>query len=81
MAPKRKPSKTESKAPSNGVGPAIPEDAIWATMEDFAELVKANPSLQLPLTNIVQKRLLAEKDAEIARLTAEVAAKDHSEPE
>ncbi len=48
----------------------VPEDVgITATPADFEELIKANPGLHLPLVNIIQRRLLAEKDAEIARLT------------
>ena len=45
----------------------IPE-VISPTMADFIKLVEANPQLRLPLTNIVQRRLLAEKDAEISIL-------------
>ena len=44
-------------------------DEIVATVADFTALIDANPQLQLPLINIIQKRLLAEKDAEIKRLS------------
>jgi len=53
----------------------VPEGAILATPADFRALIQANPSLQLPLTNIIQQRLLAEKDAEIAALKATAAAR------
>lgn len=47
----------------------VPEDVgITATPVDFEELMRVNPGLQLPLVNIIQRRLLVEKDAEIARL-------------
>ena len=62
-------NENENQSNTNGKVPAaVPEGAIVATTADFIELIKANPSLELPLTNIVQKRLLAEKDAEIAEL-------------
>ncbi len=48
---------------------AVPvEVGITATSADFEELIKATPGLQLLLVNIIQKRLLVEKDAEIAML-------------
>lgn len=51
----------------------ISEDMI-ATPADFAELIQANQSVELLLVNIVQKRLLAEKSAEIQRLRQELKA-------
>lgn len=69
MATKRKP---KPPANTNGQAAAIPEDrpegAYVAQMEDFIELMETIPNLEMPLINIVQKRLLAEKDAEIAAL-------------
>ena len=47
----------------------VPVDlGLVATQADFLELLKANPRMQLPLVTIIQQRLLAEKDAEIAEL-------------
>ena len=53
---------------NNTVPSEVTEDSVTATMVDFVELVKANPSLELPLVNIIQKRLLAEAAVEIASL-------------
>ena len=50
--------------------PCISIDGVLAIMADYVELIKANPNLVQPLTVIVQKRSLAEKDAEIAELKA-----------
>ena len=44
---------------------------VTATPEDLEELFKSNPNLQLALVNIIQKRMLAERDAEIAELRKE----------
>ncbi|KKN77084.1 hypothetical protein LCGC14_0364230 [marine sediment metagenome] len=49
--------------------------------EDFEELLKANPQLQLSLVNIVQKRLLRKQAAEIARLSALVNVNEEPEVE
>lgn len=52
-----------------GEGPRIIIDGTAATYADYMEVFKANPGWVQSLTVVVQKRLLAEKDAEIARLT------------
>jgi len=65
MSTKHKPSKNSVKEP----------EGISATTADFQELLEANPSLQLPLVNIIQKWLLAEKDVEIERLKSAVESK------
>ena len=65
MPTKQQPSKNSVKEP----------EGISATAADFQELLEANPSLQLPLINIVQKRLLAEKDMEIERLKSDAESK------
>lgn len=52
---------------------------LQATYDDFVALVRVNPSLELPLTNIVQQRMLAEKDAEIALLRQTAGVNPHAE--
>jgi hypothetical protein len=44
---------------------------LAVTMEDFQALIEQNPQLRMPLINIVQARLLVERDAEIAELKSE----------
>ena len=55
----------------NGLAKEQGEVSVFdqVTIEDFMALLRFNPSLQLPVNNIIQQRLLAEKDAEIERLT------------
>ena len=57
---------------SNGTTEA--PQVITPLMEDYERLIAANPQLKLPLANIVQQRMLAEKDAEIAELKASAVA-------
>lgn len=49
---------------------------IVATIADFGELLKENPTLCGPLSNVVQRRMLSEKDAKIAALEAALKTKD-----
>ncbi len=49
-------------------GTVILIDGIRATEADYVELIKANPQMAQALTVVVQKRLMAEKDLEIAEL-------------
>ena len=52
-------------------GPAIVIDGAVVIDADYIELIKANPGLAQALTVVVQKRVIAEKDAEIAGVKAE----------
>ena len=57
------------------------QEGLAVLPEDFEELLKANPQLQLSIVNIVQKRLLRKQAAEIARLSALVNVDEEPEVE
>jgi len=68
-------NKTKTKPAKNGaseISPTTPEPPMTAITADYENLVTANPGLRLPLVNIIQQRLLAEKDVEIAELKAAI---------
>ena len=52
------------------ISPVVIPDGVGLlpTEQDYTALIKAYPTMELPLINIIQQRLLAEKDVEIAGL-------------
>ena len=51
-----------------GAKHASPARQITATAGDFAKLLEVNPTAKLQLENIIQARLLDEKDRELAEI-------------
>jgi len=66
-------SKIKNISKNGKVKEEIPEGVIVPTMEDYERLIQINQQLILPLANITQTRLLAEKDEETSKLKEEIS--------